>query len=182
MIKGRRWELRSGSSAMSPDSVPHFYHRHVIVSPRRMLSETMMEAAREAAPAHPTTYFPGNWRRAEPGRLGEAKQDRPSGLLDGKLLPESARIPGNIARLPMRAGTQQLSARRTIPAPLLIRYCGAEVSRILPAVDMVLAVFEALHRSVAISAHLFRAALADIGKAPPKSARGRAPRARCQSG
>src|SRR5829696_2070575 len=124
----------------------------------------------------------GNWRRAEPGRLGEAKQDRPSGLLDGKLLPESARIPGNIARLPMRAGTQQLSARRTIPAPLLIRYCGAEVSRILPAVDMVLAVFEALHRSVAISAHLFRAALADIGKAPPKSARGRAPRARCQSG
>src|SRR5829696_2070574 len=58
MIKGRRWELRSGSSAMSPDSVPHFYHRHVIVSPRRMLSETMMEAARESGAGPSDNIFP----------------------------------------------------------------------------------------------------------------------------
>ena len=69
----------------------------------------------------------GNWPRAEPGRLGEAKQNGPSGLLDGNPC-RKALASGNIARLPMRASTKQLSAGRTFPAPLLIRYCGAEVS------------------------------------------------------
>jgi len=158
------------SQSPSQDSLPSFATR----GRPPAICERMMEAARERRRPMQQQISVGSWPRAEPGRLGEEKQNGP--CLHRKLAESAAKI----AKL--RGCTKQLSARRTIPAPLLIRYCGAEVSEYFLAVYMALAVFKALHRSVAISAHLFRAALADIGKAPPKSARGRAPRARCQSG
>ena len=57
---------------------------------------------------------------AESGYLGEEKQNGSSGVLDGKECRKALASLSNIARLPARTGTKQLSARRTIPAPTLI--------------------------------------------------------------
>ncbi len=69
---------------------------------------------------------------AEPGHSGEEKQNGPSGLLDGKAYRKALASLANIARLPMRAGTATFGPSNN-PSPLLIRYCGAEVSEYLLA-------------------------------------------------